>query len=293
MNCCVCFALLSAIMVASPVWAQQKAFDSNGVKINYFDQGSGEVVVLLHGFGGSSLETWQSLPLAKTQFLHELSKHYRVIAPDLRGHGNSDKPHDPTQYGVEMAKDVLRLLDHLTIKKAHIVAYSMGSSIAGKLLVDNPDRLLSVVFGGGGPLFRQPKGFTEAIDATAESLERGTGIGPLLVALVPEGQPKPSPAQSDAISKMVLGDKDQRALAAVLRGQKQLEVTEKDLEAINVPVLFVYGSRDTLLKELATASHRLITASRVQVVEGGDHMSTVASSEFLAAVIDFIGKQSD
>lgn len=288
MFCRVLLSLVCIIVVVSPACAERKTFDSSGMKISYLDQGSGEVVVLLHGLGSSASETWQSLPFTKTQLLHDLAKEYRVIAPDLRGHGKSDQPHDSTQYGEEMALDVIRLLDHLKIKKAHVVGYSLGSAIAGKILVDHPDRLLSVVFGGGGPLFRQPKAFTDAIDATAESLEQGKGIGPLLIALFPEGQPKPSPEQAAAISKQVLGDKDQKAFAAVLRGQVELVVTEERLEANEVHVLFVYGSRDTVLKELAAGSLKVIPASDVQVVEGGDHMSTIASSEFRRAVLNFI-----
>ena len=284
----VFFAFITASLLASPTRADEKSFDSNGVKISYLDQGKGEVVVLLHGFGGSASVMWESmLPVLVKEYL---VKEYRIIAPDFRGHGKSDKPHDSEKFGEEMAEDVIRLLDHLKIKKAHIVGYSFGCGVAGTVLVRHPDRLLSVTFGGGGPQFGQPpKAFAEALDATAESLEQGKGVGPLLIALAPEGQPKPSPEQAAAISKLVLGDNDQKALAAVLRSHKGLEVTEDQLRNNKVPVLFVYGSRDTQ-KELAMRSQKILPGAKEVVVDKGDHMSTAGSPEFRTAVLEFLHK---
>src|SRR5438132_5614676 len=91
-------------------------FLSNGVKMHYVTAGTGEPVVLIHGWS-SSAQMWRPL-------IDDLSKDHRVIALDCRGHGESDKPHDPSKYGMEMANDVVRLLDRLKIKKAHIAGYS-------------------------------------------------------------------------------------------------------------------------------------------------------------------------
>src|SRR5258708_1886337 len=99
--------------------AEDGTLDSKGVKIHFRILGQGEPVVLIHGFGGS-LESWNDLAakLAKTHF---------VVSLDCRGHGKSDKPHDPKAYGAEMTEDVIRLMDQLRIKKAHIMGYSMGA----------------------------------------------------------------------------------------------------------------------------------------------------------------------
>jgi pimeloyl-ACP methyl ester carboxylesterase len=227
------------------------------------------------------------MPFAQTQLLPELAKEYRVIAPDMRGHGKSDKFHDPQKYGKELAEDVVRLLDHLKVRKAHVVGYSMGAAVAGKVLAEHPDRLLSVTFGGGGPFFRQPPWFAAARAATAESLEGGKGIGPLMAALTPEGQPKPGPERVAAVSAMFLLGKDPKALAAALRGQSGLAVTEEQLKASPVPVRFVYGSLDPL-KELAAASKAVLPGADVVVVEKGDHMTTGAGPEFRKAVLEFL-----
>lgn len=287
----VCIAFVTAILLASPTRAQKKpfeqqSFDSNGVKIVYLDHGKGEVVVLLHGFSASIGMMWD------LDLRPELTKEFRVVAPALRGHGRSDKPTDAKAYGAELAEDVIRLLDHLKVEKAHVVGYSIGSTVAGKLLVSHPDRLLSVTFGGGGPIFRPSKAFVEAFDAAAETLEQGKGAGPLLIAFTPDDRPKPSPEQAAALTKLGLAGKDQKVLAAVLRGQKGLAVTEDQLKANKVPVLFVYGSRETILKSIITESQKALPAATVtvKVVEKGDHPSTLPSPEFRTAVLEFLRK---
>jgi uncharacterized protein (TIGR03067 family) len=270
--------------------ASLQSFDSNGVNITYLERGKGEAVVLLHGFSASIGSWWE------TDVRIELNKEFRVIVPALRGHGRSDKPTDVKKYGAEIAEDVIRLLDHLKIKKAHVVGYSWGSSVAGKLLVSHPDRLLSVTFGGGGPNFRPSKAFTEAIEATIESLEQGKGIAPMVIAFTPDGQPKPSPAQAAFMSRMAFGDRDlkeQQALAALLRSGKELAVTEERLKANRIPVLFVYGSREAApFKEGITEALKVIPAAKVMVVEKGDHASTATSAEFRTTVMEFLRKTS-
>jgi len=280
--------LTLATLLLPAARAQEKTFDSGGVRIAYLDQGKGEAVVLLHGFTLSAEEMWAKMPFAETQFIPAL-KGYRVLAPDQRGHGRSGKPHDPKAYGKEMAEDVVRLLDHAKVKKTHVVGYSMGAFVAGKLLVDHPDRLLSVTFGGGGPLFQPPPAFADTIAATADSLEKGTGIGPPIAARTPDGEEKPSPEQAAAFSRLFLGGKDQKALAAVLRGHAGWAVTEAELKANRVPVQFVYGSREVQgLKDIVAGARRVLPRAGVVVIEKGDHGGTFTTPEFRRAVADFL-----
>src|SRR6476469_4469889 len=102
--------LTTLVLLAQPglVSAQDKFFNSNGVQIRYVDQGSGEPVVLVHGYTGNIERGW-----IDTGVFANLSKDHRVIAFDARGHGKSGKPHDPKAYGNEMAQDIGRLMDHL------------------------------------------------------------------------------------------------------------------------------------------------------------------------------------
>lgn len=79
-----------------------------------------------------------------------LAKDHQVIALDLPGYGESDKPVRPQAYGMQWVEDVILLLDHLHIQRAHIVGYSMGGMVALKLISKHPDRVLSGTLGGMG-----------------------------------------------------------------------------------------------------------------------------------------------
>jgi len=270
---------------------EEAFFDSNGVKIRYLIEGNGAAVVLLHGFAAGA-EMWDGNP--QTKVFSELAKEFRVIAPDCRGHGKSDKPHYPKLYGKEMIEDVVRLLDHLRIKKAHVVGYSMGAELAGHLLVAHPDRLLSVTMGGGVPAFEPSPESLALVDLAAKSLDEGKGIGPLIMAGTPPGAPKLTPGLADAISRSIIGDQDQKALAASVRGGKDLEVRAAQLETNRVPVLVVYGSMDLRGENLERLKRvaRLLNA-RTQVIEGGSHAGSFASPAFLEVVRTFIREHQE
>ena len=108
---------------------------SDGVRLHYFDVGEGSPVVLIHGYTANAEDKWFSTGVAPA-----LSARHRVVAIDCRGHGRSDKPHDPMKYGPQMADDVVELMDHLAIERAHLHGYSMGGGIVTQLLVRYPDR---------------------------------------------------------------------------------------------------------------------------------------------------------
>src|SRR6187399_2584434 len=130
-------AVFWVVCAAPLVAAQDHYFDAGGVKIRYIDRGKGAPIVLLHG-GTSSLDSWVTWGVVAN-----LEKDFRVIAFDARGHGKSDKPREATAYGRQQALDVPRLLDHLNIKQAHIVGFSLGSSTVAQLLTLHPERFLT------------------------------------------------------------------------------------------------------------------------------------------------------
>ncbi len=103
-------------------------FDSDGVRLNYELHGpeAGPPVVLVHGFASDYKLNWLG-----TRWQESLTgAGYRVIGLDCRGHGRSDKPHDPAAYAIDvMAADVRRLLDELGVPSAHYTGYSMGARI--------------------------------------------------------------------------------------------------------------------------------------------------------------------
>ncbi|TNF04718.1 MAG: alpha/beta fold hydrolase [Gammaproteobacteria bacterium] len=114
----------------------------NGVSIAYVDKGQGQPLILLHGLGVSRKDWGPQIEF--------FSQSNRVIAPDFRGHGDSDKPDGPYSVPIHAA-DVVALMDFLGIASAHIVGLSMGGMVAFQLAVDAPDRLLSMTIVNSGP----------------------------------------------------------------------------------------------------------------------------------------------
>jgi len=282
--------LVLLALSSNPARAEEGSFDSKGGQHPLQDSRQ-------RGAGGADSQLRRQRgdvgqqPANEAKIFSELAKQYRVIALDCRGHGKSDKPHDPKLYGQEMVEDVARLLDHLRIEKAHVVGYSMGAAIAGHLLVTHPERLRSVTLGGGVPSFERSKEELALEELAAKSLEEGKGIAPVIIAGAPPGTLKPSQELADAISRMIIGSQDQKALGASVRGGIDLQVTEDQLKANRIPVLAVYGSRDletmqNRLKRVAT-----LLKARVEVIEGGDHVGTYGIPEFLNTVETFIRKQ--
>ncbi len=274
--------VVSAIVARA---ADDQFFDSDGVKIHYIVEGQGEPVLLIHGFTANIQMQW-GLP----GVIRALSKDYQVIALDNRGHGRSDKPHDPTKYGVNMVEDAVRLLDHLKVHKAHVVGYSMGGFITGKLIAEHPDRLITATMGGAG--------WSQANDARlgflndlAESLDAGKGVGPLVGALTPAGRPKPTAAQIDAVNQMLMLTNDSKALAAVIRGMKGFSVPEEKLKANKVPTLALIGEIDPLKIGVDEMAERMANL-KVTVIKGADHMTAFARPEFIGGLKDFIGSHA-
>src|SRR6185436_5649627 len=111
-----------------------------------------------------------------------------------------------------MAADVVRLLDHLKIKKAHLIGYSMGTFIAAKVAATNPGRVLSVVYGGQAPLLTGEAGSRE-IDVFAKAVDEGKGLGAYIIEVTPPDRPKPTVELANEIAKFLYDGKDVQAFA--------------------------------------------------------------------------------
>lgn len=110
-------------------------FNANGTEIYYQEEGEGFPLVLLHGLTSNS-----------EMFRHEIDKfkkNYRVIAPDARGHGNSEKP--PHYELKDHIGDVISLVDHLGLHSFHLIGVSMGSYIAQGVAIEMGDRVKKLV----------------------------------------------------------------------------------------------------------------------------------------------------
>jgi pimeloyl-ACP methyl ester carboxylesterase len=212
-----------------------QSFDSNGVRIAYAVQGKGEPVVLVHGFLSSGPINWD---LPGTTAL--LAKDFQVITLDVRAHGRSDKPAKEDAYGLELVEDVVRLLDHLKIKKAHIVGYSMGGIIAAKFTAKHPDRVRSCILGGMGWL-------------REGSLEQKV---------------------------FAEGGKDGKPLGLCFRSLAKLALTEDEVKSIRVPVVILFGEKDGLKKLYAEPMKPVRKDWPVIEIEDANHIDCIAKPQF-------------
>jgi pimeloyl-ACP methyl ester carboxylesterase len=125
--------------------SELKYLDLHGDRVAYREAGAGEALLLIHGMGGSSA-TWKAV-------LPELSKRYRVVAPDLLGHGQSAKPRADYSLGA-FAAWLRDLLDELDITRATVVGHSLGGGVAMQFIYQHRDyceRLVLISSGGLGP----------------------------------------------------------------------------------------------------------------------------------------------
>ena len=168
----------------------------------------------------------------------------------MRGQGPSGKPHDPAQYGLEMVHDVVRLLDHVGVGKAHVVGCSRGGAIALKTLVEEPERLLSVTVGGSGwfgagpdaPLWDHVKVGDELAAGGSDTIRR---------ALAPLGDPPPPERDIAAGSQDTVQRNDRMAQADSMRGMTPvITLTAEQLGSNRVPTLTLIGTRDPLIGDV-------------------------------------------
>jgi para-nitrobenzyl esterase len=256
-------------------------FDSDGIRIRYIDVGprDAEPIVLIHGFTQSLETAWM-----ETGVIDALDDDHRVIAPDCRGHGMSDKPHDPRMYGNAMVDDIVRLLDHLDIEKAHILGYSMGGRIVFKLVADHPQRVMSALpcATNVGPVSAHGQEIRERI---AHALERSGSIRPLLDRFTTDGSM--TEEEIERIVTEVRATNDTLALAAVLRTLDELIPSRAKLEANEVPSLCVLGEHDPNRAAMdATAEYMPMLV--IQTIEGTNHLTCFRDPAFVAAIRSFL-----
>jgi pimeloyl-ACP methyl ester carboxylesterase len=249
-------------------------FTHDGLELAYFDEGdpNGAPVLLIHGFASTASVNWVYPGWLKT--LGEAG--YRVIAMDNRGHGASDKPHDPEAYRPWiMAGDSVALLDHLGIEQANLIGYSMGARISVFTALGHPHCVRSLVLGGLGI------GMTDGVgdwDPIADAL-----LAPSI-----DGVEHARGRMFRAFAEQTKSDR--QALAACIRGSRDL-VARSDMAKIEVPTLVAVGTKDDIAgspQELAALMPDAIALD----IPGRDHMLAVGDKVFKAAVLDFYAERA-
>lgn len=232
--------------------------DSNGVRIYYEVEGKpdGPPLVLQHGLTGY-LESWR-----ERGYTDALGSDYRLILIDARGHGKSDKPHEPAAYVRELrAADVVAVLDDIGIDKTYYFGYSMGGRIGCALLSHAPERLVCAVMGGFNPYATES---AATIAPTQEEFENGLESRPNLTPEI----------------KTRLAANDLVALRASTVGSNGPAMTD-DALSHQIPILLFSGENDAPLEGAKRAAEEAADG-RFFVVPGADHQGAIADVEFVA-----------
>lgn len=267
-------------------WSRGRRFRSQGAELFFTDEGRGPPVVLVHGFAVSG-----DLNFRLPGITRSLRARYRVLSLDQRGHGQSDKPHGPA-YGLTMVRDVVALLDHVGLERAHVVGYSLGGFVALKLACTCPERLLGVGVLGAGfePEASAGPSFLGAIPKLADALESGRGVGPLSEHLG-GGRARASWRHRAWVHLVTRLLNDRRALAGVIRGAPELAVTADALARVRLPMCSVVGERDPLAVG-ARALAEVVPGCTLTELAGADHVQAPARPELASALHAFLERAS-
>ena len=248
--------------------SEMKYLDLHGERVAYRDAGAGEALLLIHGMAGSSA-TWRAV-------LPELSKKYRVVAPDLFGHGESAKPRGDYSLGA-FAAWLRDLLDELGITRATVVGQSLGGGVAMQFTYQHRDyceRLVLISSGGLGPdlswilrLLSAPGAELVLPVVAPASAERRQQAGSWLTSA---GIHSPRAGEIwNAYSSLSDGQSRQaflRTLRSVVdyRGQAVSAVNKLHLSS-GLPTLLIWGDQDRIIPVAhGYAAHDALPKSRLK-----------------------------
>jgi pimeloyl-ACP methyl ester carboxylesterase len=242
--------------------------ENDGVRIFYETEGAGEPLLLYHGLTGSG-ERWRD-----NGYVAGLSDAYRLILLDARGHGRSDRPHDPAAYGRHrQASDVVAVLDELGIERTRVWGHSMGGDVALTLGRHHPQRVSALVVTGYSPFAAAGEHAAE-MAAWAADLEGG------MDGFVAGYERRHGPLPKDAKARWLANDG--AALAACVANM----IAEADgsqvaeMAHIETPVLLLVGTREPFVEQ-ARETARLLPRGTFVPLEGLDHVQTFFRSDLL------------
>ena len=239
---------------------------SDGTRLAWHEMGEGRPVVLIHGLFSSAEVNW--IKYGTAQCVAGLGR--RIIMPDMRAHGDSEKPHDPARYPPDgLSRDALELIAHLGLTDFDLGGYSLGARTALRAVLAGaaPQRLVISGMGLDGILNAR---------ARAEHFRRVlTGLGTF-----ERGSPE---WLAEAFLKTTKGDPE--ALLPLL--DSFVDSDEADLARVLQPTLVLSGAEDRDNGSAEELAQRLPDARYVEVP--GNHMNVVTTPAFGRAIVDFLG----
>jgi pimeloyl-ACP methyl ester carboxylesterase len=271
-----------------------KFLDLHGDQLAYRDNGDGEVLLLIHGMAGSS-DTWRSV-------IPQLSKNFRVIAPDLLGHGESAKPR--SDYSLGAFAVLLRdFLDELGVSQATVVGHSLGGGVAMQFVYQHPDyvqRLVLISSGGLGPdvglvlrLLSAPGAeLVLPIIAPKPVLNVGNKLRSWLRAA---GIQSPRGAELWSAYSSLSDAETRQSFLKTLRSV--VDYRGQAVSALNrlrlregLPIMAIWGDQDNIIPvDHAYAAHEARTDSRLEILPNVGHFPQVeVPNEVVELIEDFI-----
>ena len=270
---------------------EMRYLDLHGERVAYRDVGTGETLLLIHGMAGSSA-TWRAI-------IPELSKKYRVVAPDLLGHGASAKPRGDYSLGA-FAAWLRDLLDELGISRATVIGQSLGGGVAMQFTYQHRDRcerLALISSGGLGPdlnwilriLSAPGAELVLPVVAPQPVLNLGNKLGSWLTSAGIK-----SPRASEMWSAYCsLSDRPTRqaflrTLRSVVdyRGQA-VSALGKIHVSYGLPTLLIWGEQDRIIPVAhGYAAHEAVPGSRLEVLAGVGHFPHVEAPTAVVDILD-------
>lgn len=253
-----------------------KAF-LNGISIYYEEHGQGFPLLIAHGFTGTT-RSWAPQ-------VEALSRRYRFILYDMRGHGQTDSPHELSAYSMDiLIEDQYRLLRLLGIEQAVVGGLSLGGSVAMRFYFKHPGMVRALVLADTAPGFRNPQGkslqaWNEDWLAVADLLEKQGMAGYL----------KSEHAKLDYYTTPeIMLKHDPIGLANINRGV-MLNQFMLPLEEMKVPALLICGDKDTEYLGSAEYMSQHIPVAQKVIIKNAGHGANVDQPEaFNCAILDFL-----
>ena len=206
--------------------------DNHGIRIHYQLEGAGPPLVLLHGLS-EDLEWWRDYG-----YVDPLKNDYTLILIDARGHGASDKPHNPDAYKLEsFVNDIVCVLDNLQIGKAHFLGFSMGGWVGFGIGKYAPKRFNSLIIGAMSP-YKDP-----AKDELPEFFKKGKDF------VWTDLEKRYGPKIMTPVIKVRWMTNDFEALIALSSGDMLLSL-KAVLPTITLPCLLFVGEADPLHQDV-------------------------------------------
>ena len=238
----------------------------HGVRIHYQVQGDGPPLILHHGIT-QSWHDWQDMG-----YTNVLSRHYQLILLDARGHGESDRPHEPAAYVLPLrVGDVTAVLDALDIHQAHFFGYSMGGWVGFGMAKYAPERVHKLIIGGAHPYAETMRSFRKLINQGMEGLIRfaeaafGQQLSPIAKQRL----------MSNALQVLIALCQDRSSVADVL-------------PTMAMPCLMFSGESDVRYARIQECAKQMPNATFV-FLPGCDHFTAMATcSLVLPQIVNFL-----